>query len=59
MNRNSNFIIGVIIVLIGLFFLGRNLGWIPYYFHFGFIRHWWPVLLIAVGVWFLIGKGKR
>ena len=59
MNRNSNFIIGVIIVLIGLFFLGRNLGWIPFHF-FGYrLSQLWPVLLIAVGVWFLIGKGKK
>lgn len=57
MNRNSHFIIGVIIILFGLFFLARNLGWIPYYFHFRWDQYW-PVILILVGVWFLFGKQK-
>lgn len=53
MRKNANFFIGVIILLLGFFFLARNLGWIPHYWHFG---QFWPLILIAVGIWFLFGK---
>ena len=58
MNRNSHFLLGVIIILVGLFFLARNLGWIPYHFFHFRLSQWWPVILIAVGAWFLFGKRR-
>jgi len=42
----------VILITVGVLFLLANLGWIP---HLGpLLRQWWPVILIAVGVWMLI-----
>jgi hypothetical protein len=42
----------VILIVIGVLFLLANLGWIP---QLGpILRQWWPVILIAVGVWMLV-----
>jgi len=42
----------VILIVIGVLFLLANLGWIP---QLGpLLRQWWPVILIAVGVWMLV-----
>jgi hypothetical protein len=41
----------VVMIAIGVLFLLGNLGWIP---QLGpFLRQWWPVILIALGVWML------
>ena len=45
----------VILIVIGVAFLLSNLGWIP---AIGPLLHkWWPVILIAVGVWMLAHRG--
>jgi len=42
----------VIMIVVGVLFLLANLGWIP---QLGpLLRQWWPVILIAVGVWMLV-----
>ncbi len=42
----------VILIVVGVLFLLANLGWIP---QLGpILRQWWPVILIAVGVWMLV-----
>ena len=41
----------VVLIVVGVLFLVSNLGWIP---QLGpLLRQWWPVILIAVGVWML------
>ena len=41
----------IVLIVIGVLFLLSNLGWIP---QLGPLLHqWWPVLLIALGVWML------
>jgi len=46
---------GIILVLIGGFFLMPEL----YDFHISFIKVFWPVLLIVIGVMILFGHGHR
>ena len=42
----------VIMIVVGVLFLLANLGWIP---QLGpLLRQWWPVILIALGVWMLV-----
>ena len=42
----------IVLIVIGVLFLLGNLGVIP---HLGpLLREWWPVILIALGVWMLI-----
>jgi len=35
----------IVLIVIGLFFLGRNLGW----FSAELLKTWWPILPIVVG----------
>lgn len=48
---------GIVIVLIGLFFLLRNLGWVN---ESVFIALWdnWPVLLIFLGIYIMLSRSK-
>ncbi len=38
---------GIILVIVGAVLLANNFG----YLHWGWMQQWWPVLLIALGVW--------
>lgn len=49
-NRNK-YIVGVILILIGLFWLGREFGW--FYISFGSI---FPFILIGIGIWLIIRR---
>lgn len=45
----------IVLIVVGLLFLLGNLGWIP---QLGpLLRQWWPVILIAIGVWMLARRG--
>lgn len=46
---------GIILILIGGFFLVPEL----YDFHISFVKVFWPVLLIVIGVMILFGRGYR
>ena len=37
---------GIILVILGCLFLANNFG----YLEWGWLRQWWPLLLIAVGL---------
>ena len=41
---------GGVLVALGMLFLLRNLGWIQ----FAFVAKWWPILLVAAGVVFVM-----
>ena len=47
---------GGLIIALGVLFLANNLGVVNFD---GSIFQWWPVILIAVGVWLLISSGFR
>jgi hypothetical protein len=38
---------GVILVIVGALLLANNFG----YLEWGWMHQWWPVLLIALGIW--------
>jgi hypothetical protein len=38
---------GVILIVLGCLFLANNFGFLQW----GWLRQWWPLVLIAVGVW--------
>ena len=45
-------VIGIIIVVLGILFLGDNLGWFDYDLG-ALISDWWPAILILVGGWMI------
>ena len=48
---------GIVLIVIGVLFLAHNFGLLE----FGWLRQWWPLLLIALGVWSLVNHkpGER
>ena len=40
----------VILIFLGLVFLGHNLGFVPFHVLRDLFATWWPLILIAVGV---------
>jgi len=44
-----------ILIVLGIIFLLKNLGWLPH----PVIAQWWPLILIIVGVFLLIGRSSR
>ena len=50
---------GIVLIVIGIFALGRNLGWFDVSL-MHLIGTWWPVLLIALGVSLIVTpNGKK
>jgi hypothetical protein len=41
---------GIVLIVIGALLMAHNFG----LFEFGWLRQWWPVLLIALGVWSIV-----
>ena len=41
---------GVILIVLGCLFLAHNFGLLEW----GWLRQWWPLLLIGVGVWYIL-----
>lgn len=52
--RRDNTVRGVILVLLGVFFLASNFGWI----NWGSLWKFWPLILVAVGVSMLMPKNQ-
>ncbi|KAA6341886.1 hypothetical protein EZS27_010332 [termite gut metagenome] len=52
--KNSAFFPGIVFVLIGVIFFGRNMGWIDYSIFRVIIS--WPMLLIVIGVGTILRK---
>jgi len=40
---------GIVLIVIGCLFLAHNFGLLQ----FGWLQQWWPLILVAVGVWSL------
>jgi hypothetical protein len=45
---------GIILVVLGCLFLANNFGLLEW----GWLRQWWPVILIAIGVWSIIDNKR-
>lgn len=54
-NNTGRIIAGMVLLIVGLFFLGRELHILPYWFNIGKL---WPLALIAVGMSFVL-KSKK
>ncbi len=55
LNQSQSFITGSILVLVGLFFLLRNVGLLPA----DFAKLFWPAALIIIGILIVFGKSKH
>lgn len=45
---------GIILVVLGCLFLANNFGLLEW----GWLRQWWPVALIAIGVWSMLDNKR-
>jgi hypothetical protein len=45
---------GIILVVIGCLFLANNFGLLEW----AWLRQWWPVFLIALGVWTIVDNKR-
>lgn len=45
---------GIILVVIGCVFLANNFGLLEW----GWLRQWWPLILIAIGVWSIVDNRR-
>ncbi len=57
--RGFNFgklLFGVLIIIFGLFYLGRNTGWLPVTINFDW-SIFWPILIVIAGLSLLSGRG--
>ena len=43
---------GVILIVLGCLFLANNFGLLEW----GWLRQWWPLVLIFVGVWSILDR---
>ena len=46
---------GVILIIVGALLLASNLG----YLQWGWLQQWWPLLLVALGVWSIVSPDRR
>lgn len=51
----SNLFAALVLIVLGLFFLARNLGWIDSGLG-SLLATWWPALLVMVGVGMLLRR---
>ncbi len=59
MQNYSKVVLGVILILLGLSFLGNNYNWFDVDISFQKIAKWWPVLLILAGMGVFLNPDKR
>jgi hypothetical protein len=41
---------GIVLIVVGLLFLAHNFGMLE----FGWLRQWWPLVLVGLGIWSII-----
>ncbi len=46
---------GIVLIVIGVLFLAHNHGLLE----FAWLRQWWPLILIGVGVWSIVQHKPR
>lgn len=47
--RGSRFFCGIFLIILGLFWFGKKADWFPP----EFITLFWPLALVAAGIWFI------
>ncbi len=57
-NSSRSIVFPVTLIVVGILFLGYNLGYIGFAQLRQIIGTWWPVVLIAVGIAGLVNRGK-
>lgn len=57
-NDTSKTVVGLILLVLGVYFLLRQMGWVPYWFNIFHVWKLWPLAIIAVGV-SLIFKNRQ
>jgi LiaI-LiaF-like transmembrane region len=45
---------GIILVVLGCLFLANNFGLLEW----GWLRQWWPMILIGVGIWSILDNRR-
>lgn len=45
---------GLLLIVIGLVLLAHNLGWLSW----EWLSVWWPLILVAAGVWSIVANRK-
>jgi hypothetical protein len=45
---------GIILVVLGCLFLANNFGLLEW----GWLRQWWPLILIGVGIWSIVDNKR-
>jgi hypothetical protein len=48
----------IVLIVVGVLFLLSNLHVFSFHLVNNVLRTWWPALLIVIGAWGLMGKGK-
>jgi hypothetical protein len=51
-------ILPLVVIALGVVFLAHNLGYLPLWHLRRLLEVWWPVILIAVGVLWLVRRGR-
>jgi ABC-type glucose/galactose transport system permease subunit len=56
---SRNIVWPIVLLILGLLFLAHNLGYLGFSELKAILATWWPLILIALGIAGLIGRGKR
>lgn len=58
MEKKENIFWGVVLVALGIIFLGNSLDWFDFDWHWREIARFWPLLLILAGVFAFLNRSK-
>jgi len=53
-----NIVWPIVLIVLGSLFLAHNLGWLAFSQVKELLGTWWPLVLIALGIGGLVGRGK-
>lgn len=59
MKNASNALLGGILIVIGVLFLGNNFDWFSFNIEFKEVARWWPLLLIFAGIGVFLNPYQR
>lgn len=55
--KTSNLVSGLVLIVLGVIFLGNELDW--FHIRFRDVFRFWPVILIAYGIYYLVRGTQR